>query len=103
MTYSYYNSGSMGFFIARPFQYMMGSISRKFFDDKLMVNFSVTDPLRISIEKAYVDLANFYVDYSSWSDSRVYQLTLRYNFGKLKNNRMVGRTIDNDSRGRIKD
>lgn len=103
LNYEYYNPGTQGFFIARPYQFMMAGITRKFFKDKLQVNFSVYDPLKLSVERAYADVLNFYVDYSSWSDSRNYVLTLRYNFGKLERNYTAAKNIDGDSKNRIKD
>lgn len=102
LNYEYYNPGTQGFFIARPYQFMMAGISRKFFNDKLHVNVAIYDPLKLSVERAYANVLNFYVDYSSWSDSRNIMMTLRYNFGKLKNNYSVAETIDSDSKNRIK-
>lgn len=102
INYEYYNPGAQGFFIAKPYQFLMASISRKFLDNKLAVNFSVYDPFIWSIERASSNLSNFYVDYSSWMDSRSFMLTLRYNFGKLDNKYLVGRDIDRENKNRIK-
>lgn len=102
LNYEYYSPGSQGFFIAKPYQFLMATISRKFFDKKLSVNISYFDPFKWSIERASAELYDFYVDYSSWMDSRSLMFTIRYNFGKLTNNQMVGKDIDRDSQNRIK-
>lgn len=103
LNWEYYNPGTQGFFIARPYQFAMASISRSFLDNHLKVNLTLYDPLLLDVERAYSNLLNFYVDYWSWTDSRSIMLTLRYNFGKLKNNGMVGRNIDAENKNRIKD
>jgi hypothetical protein len=103
LTYEYISPGSQGFFIAKPMQSIGGSISRKFLDDKLYVQFRAFDVLFTNIERAESTLGDFYVNYTSRTDSRSFMLTLTWRFGKIGDNSMKGSSIDDDEQDRIKD
>lgn len=102
LNYEYTDPGTQGFFVAKPMHFFMAGISRKFFNDQLNVNFSAFDPLAIYIERAEANLQDLYVAYDSWNDSKRYMLTLRWNFGKLKDASMKGSDIGGDEKDRIK-
>lgn len=101
ISYEYTYPGAQGFFIARPFHYLMAGISRNFLKDRLNLNFTMFDPFKFSIERADANLGSFYVNYSSWMDNRSFMLTARWSFGKMKNSTMIGEGIDSDEQDRI--
>jgi outer membrane receptor protein involved in Fe transport len=103
LTYDYVSPGSQGIFVVRPYQSLGGSITRKFFKDQFTVRFSVFDALFQEIESAESQLEQFNVSYTSRTDTRALTLGLTWDFGKLKNQNMAGKTIDRDEKNRIKD
>lgn len=102
LMYDYTSPGSQGIFVLKPYQSFGGSISRSFFDKKLDVRFSFFDLFFTEIESGSSELGEFFVDYSSRNDTKTFQLSLTWNFGKLKFTDIEGKSIQGDERDRIK-
>lgn len=103
ITYEWTSPGAQGVFIMRPYQSLGASITRKFMKEKLTARLSVFDAMYREIETGTTTLGKFYVDYNSRMDTRSLQLSLTYNFGKMKNIEFTGSGINDTERDRIKE
>ncbi|MDX2361941.1 MAG: outer membrane beta-barrel family protein [Crocinitomicaceae bacterium] len=103
LTYEYVIPGSVGIFVAKPYQSFGASITRKFFKDQFTVRFSVFDAFYQEIERAESRLEEFNVSYTSRNDTQTFMLALKWSFGKLKNDSMVGKNISSDEKERVKE
>jgi hypothetical protein len=103
ITYEWTSPGAQGIFVLRPYQTLNASISRDFLNKKLTARFSVFDAAFTQIESGFYESPEYYVDYSSRMDTRRVQLSLTWKFGKMKDQTLVGSSIDSEEKDRIKE
>lgn len=96
LTYEYVSPGADGLFVLRPYQSLGAGISAKFFKRKLVAKFTGFDLTYREIESGTTQLNDFYVDYSSKTDTRTWRCMLTWNFGKLKDTKIKDETLEGD-------
>ncbi|MEX1192787.1 MAG: outer membrane beta-barrel family protein, partial [Brumimicrobium sp.] len=103
LTYEWTSPGAQGLFIMRPYQTFNASVVKDFLDKKLTARLSVFDATFTQIESGFYRSSQFYVDYNSRMDTRRVQLSLTWKFGKMKDQTLVGSSIDSEEKERIKE
>lgn len=103
VTYEYVSPGVDGFFLLNPYQSLSLNFKKSFWDGKLDCQLSFNDIFFTEIESGESTVQNFNVAYDSKSDTRTIQLSLQWNFGKLKKSgELKGKAIDTPESDRIK-
>ena len=90
-----------GIYYRKPAFTISVGVSRSFFMDRLSCSFTVNDFLRTFEVDGYYQLASSKVSYVRRFDSYFYRLSLRYTFGKLKENNYTTRNVGQDANSRI--
>lgn len=102
LTYDYVSPGSQGLFILRPYQSFGFSLARSILKNKVDLRFTVYDLFFTEIETGYSQIGDAYVDYSARTDTKLFQLSITWNFGKLKIGSPDNKRFEGDEQERIK-
>lgn len=98
----YYGAGLEGMFDYETFWTVRASIHRKFFEDALDVRLTAEDIFGSYVERGKSFLPDYEIRYRNRYDRQLVRLTLRYNFGRLRNLEVQQSNAANEERNRIK-
>lgn len=77
--------GNSDLYCQKSCWYLNLSVSKEVFDKKMLITFDADDVFRTRKKEWLVNCKDIRLNYSSYSDSRYIQLTIRYNFNTASN------------------
>ena len=98
----YTGSGVDGIFTFNPFYYLNIAVKKKFLNDKLSVRLIASDILSSYKEWGGSNVPGYDVKYLSRENTHSYGIMINYNFGKMKQQQLKNKTVNQEEYNRIK-